>query len=158
MRAIAELIQAHPFLSGLSPDAVGTIAGCGRNMLFRAGEYLFREDQPADRFYLLRAGRVSLETFVPGRGAVAFSTLTDGGIVGLSWLVAPYRARFDARAVDTVRAVAFDAACLRGKCDADPALGYALMQRFMPAMVERLWTARLQALDLYAKPAERQSA
>ena len=37
---------------------------------------------------------------------------------------------FDARAVADTSAIAFDGACLRGKCDADHELGYQLMRRF----------------------------
>ena len=50
-------------------------------------------------------------------------TVGPGGAVGWSWLFPPYRWHFDARALDPVGAVAVDAACLRAKADADPALG-----------------------------------
>ena len=56
---------------------------------------------------------------------------------------------FDARATTPVSAVALDGACLRGKCDRDPALGYALMQRVSHVMYERLQDARMRLLDLY---------
>ena len=59
-------------------------------------------------------------------------------MVGWSWLFPPYRWHFDARALDMVRAVAFDGACLRGKCDDDHTLGYELLGRFAPVMLERL--------------------
>ena len=98
------------------------IAGCGQNTGFEAGEYLFREGDQADTFYLVRHGRVQLETFVPGRGAVTIQTVDEGDVVGWSWLFPPYRWHFDARALDLVRAVAFDGACLRGKCDERPRL------------------------------------
>ena len=45
--------------------------------------------------------------------------------------------------------VAFDAACLRGKADADPVLGYELMRRFIPVIVERLQATRVRLLDVY---------
>lgn len=45
--------------------------------------------------------------------------------------------------------MAFDGACLRGKCDADHELGYELMQRFASVMLERLQATRLQLLDVY---------
>ena len=48
-----------------------------------------------------------------------------------------------------VSVVAFDASCLRGKCDEDPALGYALMQRVAQVMYRRLQAARVRLLDLY---------
>jgi hypothetical protein len=59
---------------------------------------------------------------------------------------------FGARAVESTSAVAFDGACLRGKCDTDPALGYALMQRVSQVMYERLQAARVQLLDMYGAP------
>ncbi len=42
-----------------------------------------------------------------------------------------------------------DATCLRDKCEADHSLGYEVMKRFVPVLVNRLQTTRLQALDLY---------
>jgi CRP/FNR family cyclic AMP-dependent transcriptional regulator len=63
--------------------------------------------------------------------------------------VPPYRWTYDARALELVRAIAMDATCLRDKCEADHDLGYELMKRFMPVMVERLHSTRLQMLDVY---------
>jgi len=71
------------------------------------------------------------------------------GVIGLSWLVPPYRWTYDARAQEDVRAISLDATCLRGKCDADPVLGYEVMKRFMPTLVERIHNTRLQMLDVY---------
>ena len=45
----------------------------------------------------------------------------------------------EARAIDSVRAFAFDAGCLRDKCEADPAIGYTLMKRFVPIVVHRIF-------------------
>ena len=53
------------------------------------------------------------------------------------------------RAATDLRVVAFDGKCLRRKCEAYPALGYRLMQRFAMIMSERVRTTRVQLLDLY---------
>jgi hypothetical protein len=45
--------------------------------------------------------------------------------------------------------VEFDGACLRGKCDADPQLGYVLLTRFTQVLVERLQATRFQLMDVY---------
>ncbi len=71
-------------------------------------------------------------------------------MVGVSWLVPPYRWSYDAKALETTRALALDAKCLRGKCDDDHDLGYELMKRFVPVLVERLQATRLQMADVYA--------
>ena len=44
---------------------------------------------------------------------------------------------------------AFDGACLRGKCEADHELGFALMRRFAASLTEGLHATRLQLLDVY---------
>ena len=42
-----------------------------------------------------------------------------------------------------------DAACLRKKCESDHDLGYDLMKRFMPVLIQRLQAIRMQILDVY---------
>jgi hypothetical protein len=76
-------------------------------------------------------------------------TIEAGEILGWSWLFPPYRSHFDARALSSVRATAFDGACLRGKCEDDPALGYDLVKRFAQVFTERLQWTRLRLLDVY---------
>lgn len=149
MDSLATVISEQPLLAGLAPASLATIRDCAREVPFATGSYLFREGSPADQFYLLRSGRIGLEMSAPGKRRITFLTIHPGEIVGLSWLVPPYQWHFDARALEPVVAVAFDARCLRGHCDADHDLGYQLMVRFMPVMLERLQAARLQLLDLY---------
>jgi CRP/FNR family cyclic AMP-dependent transcriptional regulator len=43
-----------------------------------------------------------------------------------------------------------DAVCLRRKLDDDHDLGYEVMQRFVPVLIDRLQGTRLQMLDVYA--------
>jgi len=143
------LIAQHPLLKGLPASYLATIAECGADATFPKGAALYREGQEQRCFYLIRDGSVALQTAAPDRDPSTFMTLHSGDFVGVSWLAPPFRCSFDAIATSFVRAAAFDASCLRGKCDADPALGYALMQRFIPALIERMTCARLQALDLY---------
>jgi CRP-like cAMP-binding protein len=149
MRTIETLMEDVPLFQGLAPDALELIAGCASNTRFADGEMLFREGDEANVFYVIRHGRVALETFVPPRGPVTIETIDPGEVVGWSWLFAPYRWHFDARALGLVRATVFDAACLRGKCEADPALGYDLMSRFAQVLIERLQWTRLRLLDVY---------
>ena len=123
MHGIETLLADMPVFADLSAGELETVAGCGRNVRFDAGEQLFREGDAADVFYVVRHGSVAVETFVPARGPMMIETIEAGEVIGWSWLFPPYRWHFDARALTQVRATYFDGACLRGKCDADPALG-----------------------------------
>jgi CRP/FNR family transcriptional regulator, cyclic AMP receptor protein len=153
MKTLDEVVAESPVFAGMADEHLELIAGCAQNTGFEAGRFLFHEGSPADTFYLVRHGRVSLETFIPGRGALTVETVDEGDVVGWSWLFPPYRWHFDARALDMVRAVVFDAACLRGKCDDDHALGYELLGRFSPVMLDRLQATRVQLLDVYGSTA-----
>ena len=149
MERLETLLASVPLFEGLEPGQVETIAGCAGNVHFEAGANLFRQGDRADTFYVVRHGSVAIETFVPARGAVMIETVESGEVIGWSWLFAPYRWHFDARALTAVRATGFDGACLRAKCEDDPVLGYALMSRFAQVMIERLQWTRLRLLDLY---------
>lgn len=151
MQTIEQYLPDHPFFAGLDADALALIAGCATNQHFGPGAHLFHEGEPADTFFVIRSGRVALEMRTP-TGSVVLDTASQGEVVGWSWLVPPYRWTFDARALDETGVVAFDGACLRGKCQADPALGYALLQRVVHVMSERLLSARVRLLDLYGRP------
>lgn len=151
MATLEQILQEHPFFAGAPAELIRLVAGCARNHMFHAGEYLFRDGEPANEFFLIRHGKVALEINPPGRAAIVFETLTVGDFAGASWLIPPYRWVFDARAVELTRATGIDAACLRGKCEADHDLGYEMMKRFLPALVKRLDAARLQILDVYGK-------
>lgn len=152
--SLLPVLAAHPFFSGLDEDYLEIIAGCAKNVAFRAGEAIFREGQAADWFYLLREGRVVLDISVPHRGKVTLQTLEPGEVLGWSWLFPPYKWAFGATATEPTRAIAMDGTCLRGKCEADPRMGYELMKRFARVMMDRLQATRVQMLDVYGHHGE----
>ncbi|MFC5581131.1 cyclic nucleotide-binding domain-containing protein [Rhodanobacter terrae] len=151
MNSLEPILKEHPFFAGFAAEHVELVAGCARNRRFETGEYLYREGEAADEFFLIRHGKVALEIVAPWQAPIVFATLGVGEIVGESWLVPPYRWMFDARAVELTRALGIDAACLRGKCEADHHLGYEMMKRFLPVFVERMHATQLQILDVYGK-------
>ncbi len=151
MEGLERILREQSFFAGFTAEQISLVTGCARNHRFDAGRYLFREGEAANEFFLIRHGRVSLEIAAPGQSPIVFTTLGEGEIVGASWLVPPYRWNFDARAIDLTRAIGIDAACLRGKCEADHHLGYEMMKRFVPILLQRLHATRLQILDVYGK-------
>jgi CRP/FNR family cyclic AMP-dependent transcriptional regulator len=153
VNTLERIVREHPFFAGLDDAFCTTLCGCAKNVRFEAGQFLFHHDGPADQLYLIRHGRVGLAVTVPGRGPVAFQTVREGEIVGVSCLIPPYRWTYDAKALELVRAIVVDATCLRDKCEADHDLGYEMMKRFVPVLVQRLQATRLQMLDVYGAPA-----
>lgn len=155
VKAVTHLLHDHPIFCGLNDDTEQLIAECASLVVHQVGEFIYREEQPADRFYIIRHGRVALEVHSPGHDNIVVDMLTPGDVLGWSWLIPPYRSNFDARAVELTRLISFDAACLRGKMENDPALGYDMYKRMMPLVADRLAAARRQLLDLYGDPRQR---
>ena len=148
-QALEPLLRGHKFFAGLAEEYLDLLAGCATNVVFPDGAFLFREGTPSGAFFLIREGRVALEITVPRAAAIVVQTLGEGDIAGFSWLIKPHRWSFDGRAIDRVRAIQMDGACLRAKCAADPVLGYQLMSRFAALASARLQATRLQLLDVY---------
>lgn len=148
IRSVEELLVESRLFADLPEEHLATIAGCASIAHFE-DDYVFREGGDADTFYVIRSGRVALETHVPGRGPTPLMTLDTEDVLGWSWLFPPYRWHFDARAVGHVRAIAIDGACLRQKSSDDHDLGYVLLRKFAEVIVSRLQATRMQLLDVY---------
>jgi CRP/FNR family transcriptional regulator, cyclic AMP receptor protein len=120
MGALEQIIAEHPFLSGLNQNYFHLLNECASGMRFGVQQQIFQEESNADHFYLIRAGRVALETFVPGTGVITIQTIGAGEALGWSWLFPPYRWHFSARSIDETDVVAFDARVLREKGRREP--------------------------------------
>ena len=155
MENLQRILADHPFFEGMDAAHIGLLVGCASNVAFKADEYIFREGGAADTFYIIRHGKVMLETFAPTKGPIMIQTLKEDDILGWSWLVPPYRWTADARVIQLTRVIALDARCLRGKYANDPHLAYELLKRFIPIIANRLEASRLQLVDIYGEPRHR---
>ena len=149
MKDLDQVVAEHPFFSGLDADYVALVAGCGQLAAYEPGEYLARTGTAAESFFLIRRGKAALEIATPGRDPFILGSVSEGEMMGWSWLFEPHVWQFDARAMDRVGVIRFDGPCLRGKCEADPKLGYELMKRFARVLVQRFADTRLQLMDVY---------
>ena len=149
---VGDRVARHPFLAMLAPAHRAELAGYAAPARFAAHERIFSEGGVADRFWLLETGVVALDMHEPVRGPLVVETLPAGTVLGWSWLFPPYRWAFGAQAWEDTDALAFDAAAVRVRCDADQAFGYAVLRCFVPVILERMQTTRLRLLDLYAVP------
>ncbi len=151
METIEPLLAAHPVFKTLDPEYIKLITGCASNVVYKPDQFIFRENEEANAFYIVRQGRVIVEIYSPDHGPIGIQSCGYGDVLGWSWLVPPFKWRFDARATEQTRLIALDGKCLREKCEKDPDLGYQMMKIFTEIMTDRLEATRLQLLDVYAK-------
>ncbi len=144
---LAALIRTHPFFKDFDPHQQRLLADCAMEKSFEAGEVIFREGDPANRFYLILEGTVILESYVLDRGRVEIQTIETGDVLGWSWLMPPYYWQFDARAVTPTKAIFFYATPLRDEAENDHQLGYELYKRIAGVMLKRLQAMRRRLLE-----------
>jgi CRP/FNR family cyclic AMP-dependent transcriptional regulator len=146
---ILEALGNHPFLQGFGEQHRIRLASGVRSLSAAPGEYLAREGESAQAFYLIQSGRVAIGTHLAERGAVPIQTVGPGEVVGWSWLLPPYRWQFDARAIDAVQGLVFNADGLRQQCEQDHELGFHLLRQLVAVIASRLAASRVQRLDIY---------
>lgn len=137
-------------LSVLPPHYREQLLETTRDASFPAGARMFEEGAPADHFWVVRTGTVTLDMKVPGRRPVTVDTMYPGDLVGWSWLFPPYVWHLGAEAMSPVRALEFDAGRVRDMCEVDAELGRLVGCRVAEIIGHRLQQARTRLLDVYA--------
>lgn len=148
--SIRDLLASQAMLRDLEPDDLDLLAGCSVNEVYEPGTVLAREGDEAPCFWLVRAGRAAIELFGPA-GPLVIETLGPGELIGWSWVIPPYRWSSDVEALESLHVIRIDGACLRTKCEVDPAFGYRMMKRFAQLAAGRLHAAHVRLLDVYGK-------
>lgn len=147
-----ERIAQQPFFAGLSAEHLKLLAAEALEVGFEAGEVIFQEGSPANRFFLIVTGKVVLESESMDRGAIAIQTLGPGDDLGWSWLFPPYHLHLSARALEPTRAISFFGTRLREQCDRDHHLGYELMKRITEVAIKCLQAMRQRLMECTPGP------
>jgi CRP-like cAMP-binding protein len=148
---LEQSIADHPFFSGVSAERLPEVICDAREVIFQPGEVIFHENDPADRFFLIKEGEVALEFHVPGGGPLFVESIGPRSVLGWSWMVAPYVWQFTARAVTCMKVIALNGAHLLGMCERDPVFGYDLMKRITRIILSRLQATRKRLLEVAAR-------
>jgi len=149
METLEPILAEHPFLSGLEPKYLQTLAGCASLVNFNPGQMILSEGQAATHFYLIRYGRVGIEIHTARRGSITVATIGDGDLLSWCCIVPPHRWQIDARAIDLTRTIALDYSCLLRYCETNHDLGYEFMKRFALNLAKSVTFLKLQLVDVY---------
>ena len=142
LEVTASGLVTQRFLRGMEPGHLEALAKAASEVMFPARQRIFADGDYADKFWLIQSGHVALDMLVPGEGLVVIGEVGIGGLVGWSWLLPPYHWAFGAVCVTEVKACEFDAAAVRERCAADPALGVELTRRLFQVLAGRLQDTR----------------
>ena len=147
MRTVESVIMEHPFLKGLKPEHLRLLADNAMRMHYEPGELIFRQGHPANRFYLIEQGSVSLESPRRDEPPVAIQIIGPGDVLGWSWLFPPYSWNFDARAIEPTTAIFLYGTRLLEQCEENRDFGYEMMKRMASVVIHRLQSTRKRLLE-----------
>jgi CRP-like cAMP-binding protein len=154
---VIAMLQRHPFVEEFDAEHVEKLAALATRVRFDRDQVIFREGDECSDFYLIMSGLVALEITAPGH-TFRVQTLAAGDELGWSALLMGRGKHFQARGLERVEALALEGSELLAACDADTQFGYALMQRLLAVVAERLQATRLQLLDTHSPVAARAGA
>jgi CRP/FNR family cyclic AMP-dependent transcriptional regulator len=153
-QALQAQLRRHPYTQAFEAAHVERLAGLATPVRFERDHVVFHEGDECNEFYLIVSGTVALEIEEPGQ-TLRVQTLHEGDELGWSALLMGSGKHFQARALERVEALAFDAHALLSACKEDPAFGYAFMLRLLAVVAGRLQSTRLQLHDMYSPVAKR---
>src|SRR5947207_13333777 len=131
-------VGLHPFLVGMNRTQLALLTDCALAVQFKKNQVIFREGEPANRFYLIETGKVILESSGEAGEPVVIDTIGAGDLLGWSWMFPPNIWHFTARAVEPTTAIFFYGTILRDYCEKDHLLGYELLKRMTVVMNRRM--------------------
>ncbi len=149
---LTDAIAGHPLFKGLAPQYLNLLGEVAMLKEFPADEVIFREGDPANRFYVILDGEVALESSRRDANPIRLQTIGAQDVLGWSWLFPPYYWHFDARALQPTKAVFFYGTWLRENCERDHDFGYELIKRVSAVVIARLQTVRKRVVELESKP------
>lgn len=138
----------HPFLKGMPERHQHALLENATTAKYAKGDILFRQGDPANRFYLIEDGGVALEACSPKHRTVHIHTLGEGDVLGWSWLFEPFVWNFQARAVEPTTVLVLDAAHLLRLSNENHEFGYDLMKKLARVVIGRLQATRRRLLEL----------
>jgi CRP/FNR family transcriptional regulator, cyclic AMP receptor protein len=133
----AAALRSHPFVAGLAPTQLDTLARLASPVVFEEGDLVLVDGQRSTAFYLLLTGSVAVELRTAGF-AVCVQALGTGQVFGWSALLNDQDTLFQVRARERTTALCIDGAELQAACRADPALGVAVLERVLRVVAGRV--------------------
>ena len=149
METIHDALKKHPFLTGFSDDIIEKLIPISEHKNFSENEIIFRQGTNAYNFYLVDTGLLSVGFDPKLHSPVNIQQITDGEVLGWSWLIPPYHWQFDAKAVEESKTIMLDAVKLRQMFEFQHEIGYNFSRRILQIVSKRLSATRIQFWDIY---------
>ncbi len=147
-----ELLRRYPLFAGQSPYMLEEIAMISNEVHKSKDEWLFHENEEANKLYLVLEGAISLTLQVYTENQVqhlaSTSSIGKGELVGWSSIIPPNQYKLGARAVKDCTLLEIEAAPLRQLLNDNPEYGYHFLQQIAEVVSERFTMVTIQLLSM----------
>ena len=106
-------------------------------LIFENQEIIFRQDDIADRFYMVKRGKVLLEQRLAEKISVSVGSIKPGFAFGWSTMIEEGYYTTDAVCAEPCEIFSMKGDKIRALCDKDPYMGYLLTQRLLVILKKR---------------------
>ncbi len=135
-------------LKGLSKEQKQQIRSLGQMEHYDTDVPIFTEGTEARKFYLVEGGRVAVESRVARGMRLPISIVYPGQAFGWSALVPPFVYTATVVTLSRTRAIAIERKDLLAMMQADPSLGFTIMENVACIVASRLRTLEMQLAGL----------
>jgi CRP-like cAMP-binding protein len=127
----------------LSETQLESVLAISREQQIKKDQWLFRENEEAQYFYLIKEGAIELVTVVDEHIEIPIAMVrSKNGCIGLGALVPPFRYSLSARAARDSNLLVFNRADLETLKRNDPGLVCIIMNNLAQKLLERLKESR----------------
>jgi len=132
-----EDLKKMVIMTHLKDDMLDRIISITDVLIFEDQEIIFRQGDIADRFYLVKRGKVLLEQRLAEKITVSVGSIKPGFAFGWSTMIEEGYYTTDAVCAEPCEIYSMKGDKIRALCDKDPYMGYLLTRRLLVILKKR---------------------
>ena len=130
-------LKQFVMLGYLSEEMLETLVPITEMLLFDGNEMVFRQGEKADRFYLLKKGKVLLEQRITGKLTVSLSSVKPGFSFGWSAMLEDGRYSTDAVCAEPCEVFSFRETRIKELMERNHSMGFIISRRLLYVLKKR---------------------
>lgn len=153
-----EMLERSSIFTGLDRHALQSIAKACSTHNYRASEKCLNEGEPANNFFILMSGKMSIERRLPqswlhaeGITDAWIDTVNEGEVFGWSAVVEPSVRTASVHCKTACEVIVVNGKELLDILDKHPESGYVFMKRLASVITSRLSTTAERLMELTAE-------
>ena len=132
-----EDLKKMVIMTHLKDDMLDRIISITDVLIFEDQEIIFRQGDIADRFYMVKRGKVLLEQRLAEKITVSVGSIKPGFAFGWSTMIEDGYYTTDAVCAEPCEIYSMKGDKIRALCDKDPYMGYLLSRRLLVILKKR---------------------